>query len=111
MANYCPVSNLTFLSRVIEQAMLAQLWKVLEEKTIIPVHQSAYQKRHSAETALCKIYSDLVISTIQGQTSLLILLDLSATFDTADHGILIEELFHCGTRDSALALLKSYLED
>ena len=45
-----------------------------------------------------------------GQTSLLILLDLSAAFDTADHKILIEELFHCGIQDSALALLRSYLK-
>ena len=65
----------------------------------------------STETALCNIYNDVVISTCQGHTSFLILLDLSATFDSVDHGILIEELFQCGIWDSALALLKSYLED
>ena len=42
MANHRPVSNLTFLSKVIEWAMLNQLWKVLEENKIITVHQSAY---------------------------------------------------------------------
>ena len=75
------------------------------------MHQSSYQKLHSTETSLCKIYNDLVISTCQGKSSLLILLDRSAAFDTVDHGILIEELFQCGIRDSALALLKSYLDD
>ena len=30
MANYHPAFNLTFLSKVIEWAMLDQLWKVLE---------------------------------------------------------------------------------
>ena len=42
--------------------------------------------------------------------NLFILFDLLASFDTADHGILMEELMHCGIWDSALALLKSYLE-
>ena len=66
---------------------------------------------HSTEIALCKINNGLVINTCQGQTSLLILLGLLAAFNNADYGILIEELFQCGIRDSALALLKSYLED
>ena len=42
MTNYHPVSNLTFLSKVIEQAMLDQLWKVLEENKIISVHKPVY---------------------------------------------------------------------
>ena len=100
---------MTFPSKVIEQSMLGQLRKVLEENTIISVHQSAYRKLHSTETALCKIYNDLVISTCQGQKFLSILLDLSLAIDTGDHGILIEELFQCGSRDSALAFLKPYL--
>ena len=98
MTNYHPVSNLTFLSKVIEQVTLDQLWKILENK-IIPVHQSTYRKLQSTETALCKIYNDPVISTCKGQISLLILLDLSAAFYTVDYGILIEELFQCGIRD------------
>ena len=73
---------------------------LLEENKIILAHQSAYQKQHSTETALCKIYNDLVISTCQGQTSLLILLDPSAAFDTVDQGILIEELFQWWSRFS-----------
>ena len=91
--------------------MLDQLWKILEENKIIPVHQSAYWKLHSAETALCEIYNDFVIDTCQGQTSLLIILNLSAAFDTVDLAILMEELFQCGIWDSALALLKSCLEN
>ena len=94
MAIYCPVSN--FFPKVIEAAML---------------DQSTYRNLHSTETVLCKIYNDLVVSTFQGQIFLLILLDLSAAFDTTHHEILIEELFSCGIWDSALALPKSYLED
>ena len=69
------------------------------------INQSAHQKLHSAETVLCKIYNDLVISTCQGQTFLLILLDLSAAFDTVDHGILIEELLQCGVLRFSIGLV------
>ena len=55
MTNYRSVSNLIFLSKVTDWAMLDQLWKVLKEM-IIPVDQSAYQKLHSPETNLCQIY-------------------------------------------------------
>ena len=111
MANYRPVSNLTFLSKVIEQAMLDQLNPLFDQNGVIPVVQSAYRKFHSTESALCKIHDDLVINTCHGRTSLLVLLDLSAAFDTVDHDMLIEDLWFCGVRESALALLRSYLEN
>ena len=89
MANYCPVSNLTILSKVIEWVVLDQLYKVLEENMIILVLRSACRQLHSTKNALCKIYNDLVISARQGQSSLLIFIDMSPVFDTLDHGILI----------------------
>ena len=92
------------------QPDLDQLCKVLKENKVIPVHQTAYQKLHSTDTALYKIYNDLIISTGQDQTSLLFLLDLSAAFDIVDRRRL-GKLFYCGIRDSALAFLMSYLED
>ena len=105
------IFDIDLFSKVIEWAMLDQLWEVLEENKIIPLHQSAYGKLHSTETPLCKIYNDHVIRTSQDQTSRLIPRDLFAAFDTVDHRILIAELFQCGIRDSALALLKSNLVD
>ena len=89
--------------------MLEQLCKVLKENRIIPVHQSAYQRLHSTETAHWKNY-DCVISACQDKP-LLVLLGLPAAFDNVDHGILIEELFLCGIWDSALSLPNSCLED
>ena len=48
-------------------------------------YQSAYRKLHSTETALCKIYDDLVINTCHGKASILVHLDSSVAFDTVDH--------------------------
>ena len=111
MSNYRPVTNLSHLSKIMERAMLDQLVPYLEEVGAVPRFQSAYRQFHSTETALCKIYDDLVRNTCSGRVSLLVLLDLSAAFDTVDHQLLINDFSDCGVEGAALNLLESYLSD
>ena len=47
----------------------------------------------------------------ESKATVLVLLDLSAAFDTVDHNFLLERLKQCGISDTAQAWLKSYLED
>ena len=108
MNSFRPVSNLSFLSKIVERAMLNQL-PFLEENKIIPKNQSAYHQFHSTETALCKIHNDLVTNACSGKASLLVLLNLSAAFDTVDHDVLLTDLLSCGIREDAHSLLESYL--
>ena len=77
----------------------------------MPHCQSVYSKVHSTDTALCKIYDDLVKNTCRGKTSLLVLLDLPAAFDTVDHQLLLRDFYDCGVEGIALSLLGSYLEN
>jgi len=58
MANLRPVSNLTFMSKVIERAMARQLNGHLSAEDLLPRNQSAYRKQHSAETALIRVLTD-----------------------------------------------------
>ena len=75
-------------------------------------YQSAYKKFHSCETALLKVKDDILKAVDDKQCVLLILLDLSAAFDTIDHKTLIkilgEKIGLCGT---ALQWFQSYLSD
>ena len=110
LSNYRPVSNLPFLSKVLERIVINQLNQHCEEYNLLDPYQSAYKHKHSTETALLKIFDDLLNSMDKQQVSLLVLLDLSAAFDTVNHAILKERLHTLfGLNDSAIAWFDSYL--
>ena len=58
----------------------------------MPVNQSAYRQYHSTETALLKVQSDILSNMDNQEVVLLVMLDLSAAFDTIDHRILLDIL-------------------
>ena len=110
LSSYRPISNLSFLSKLLERVVSSQLTEHLSSAGLLPAHQSAYRKCHSTETALLKVVTDLTEAIDAGDHALLGLLDLSAAFDTVDHDVLIERLSRTyGIRSVALDWLRSYL--
>ena len=74
--------------------------------------QSAYKKLHSTETALLRVHDDILRTVDRGCIVVLLLLDLSAAFDTVDHGLLLPRLnTRFGIKGKVLAWFKSYLTD
>ena len=86
--NFRPVSNLPFISKVVEKAALQQLLVHCEKNAPLPKFQSGFRKYHSTETALLKVQNDILMSMDNKEVTLLVLLDLSAAFDTIEHSIL-----------------------
>ncbi|KAL0150403.1 hypothetical protein M9458_054220 [Cirrhinus mrigala] len=112
LANYRPISNLPFMSKILEKVISAQLCSFLQKNDIYEEFQSGFRPHHSTETALVKITNDLLLASDQGCISLLVLLDLSAAFDTIDHDILIDRLQnYAGIQGQALKWFRSYLSD
>ena len=90
--NFRPISNLQFVSKLVERAAADQLQSHLVKNNLFPTLQSAYRPNHSTETALLKIKNDILMNMDKQHATLLILLDLSAAFDTVDHQILLNRL-------------------
>ena len=88
-SSYRPVSNLTFLSKIIERLVCWQLTSYLHKHCLLSPLHSAYRQHYSNETVSLKVASDIFDSADSGQVTLLSLLDLSAAFDTVDHDILL----------------------
>ena len=72
--------------------------------------QSAYKNFHSTETALVRVQNDTLCAIDNNESVILLLLDLSAAFDTVDHSILLSRLRDCfGVNGAAVAWFESYL--
>ena len=112
LKNYRPVSNLSFLSKLIEKIVAIQFVDHLTKNGLFDPFQSAYKKFHSTETALLKVQNDILIDIDNKNVAIIVLLDLSAAFDTIDHKILLKRLReNYGIEDNALKWFKSYLRD
>ena len=108
--NYRPISNLSFLSKILEKIVAKRLNAHIEEHLLSNHVQSAYKRFHSTETALLKIHNDIICNMDNGKVIALALLDLSAAFDTLDHSTLLERLHvHFGISGTVFQWFKSYI--
>src|SRR5664279_6070545 len=64
----------------------------LDTNNLLPAYQSGFRAFHSTETAVIKVYNDIVIASDAGKLTALMMLDYAAAFDTVDHDILLDIL-------------------
>ena len=106
LKTFYPVSNLPYLSKLIEKVIAIQLVEHMRQNAIMEKVQSSYKAHHSTETALLRVYTNVMFNIDRGNGALLVLL----AFDIIDHQILFHIQEHSlGITDSTLALMKSHL--
>ena len=91
LKHFRPVSNLPFISKVLEKIVMRPHQKHLSYNSFLEVHQSAYRKDHSTETAVLSVLDCLSVKADARLVSLIALLDLSAAFDTFNHSFFLRD--------------------
>ena len=90
--NFRPISNLKALSKIIEKSVALKLNNYLMNKNLHENFQSAYKVHHSTETVMVRVQDDTLHAIDGNKAVVLLILDLSATFDTVSHEILPDRL-------------------
>ena len=100
LKNYGPVSNLSFVSKIVERTVTTRLNKYLFDNNLDEPLQSAYKTGHSTETALLRVKNDIMLAVDRRQ----------AAFDTVDHAVLLSRLESMfGVKGTVLKWFQSYL--
>ena len=110
LGTFRPVFNLSFMSKIIEKIVARQFIRYLDEFDMWPKFQSGFRAFHSTETTLPRLLSDIHMAMDRGEVTLLVLLDVSAAFDSVEHEILVNRLrISFGITGRALDWLNSFI--
>ena len=111
LSNYRPISQLSCLSKVVEELIYSRLTNYLNKNLILHHNQYGFRSGLSTSHALLDVVSTAYDNIYKMLYTLLIFIDYKKAFDTACHKILFSKLEHYGIRGPALVLISSYLND
>ena len=110
LKNYRPISNLSFLSKIVEKAAQLQLQEHFDQQSLLPKHQSAYRQHHSTKTILLNMCDNILKNMEDGKCTSIVSLDLNVAFNTVSHTALLDVLnSYFGISEHALSWIFSYL--
>ena len=110
LKNYRPVTNEVFVSKITEKVVTIRLFEHMTANSLHSKYQHGYKKFHGTETLLLKVVDDVLIGFESNSATIVLLIDLSAAFDTVDINKLLDILENdIGIKGIALAWFKSFL--
>ena len=108
--SYRPISNIEFISKIIEKVVSIRLDEHMNINDLHTPEQFAYKKRHSTEHLVLQVVDEVLVGFEKGSATIVILLDLSAAFDTVNLNklmLMLENELHI--KGTALAWFESFL--
>ena len=109
-SSYRPVSNLPFLSKLLEKCLMDRFNEHCGTNNLLTDYQSTYRKWHSCETSLLKLVNDILWAMESQCICPMMAIDNSAAFDTVDHSIFLAVLEHnFGLTGTVVSWYDSYL--
>ena len=109
--NYIPISLLSVFNRIFEKTMYRRLMAYLEINGILCDSQYGFREKHSTEHTLIDIVNQIQSHFDKGMLSCGVFIDFKKAFDTIDHCILLQKLYHYGIRGIINDWFRSYLTD
>ena len=107
--NYRPISLLSVFSKIFEKVMYDRLYNYLTTLQILYEYQFGFQKNRSTYMALISLTDRITKAMENGKYCIGIFIDFRKAFDTVDHSIILEKLYHYGIRGVAHDWFFSYL--
>jgi hypothetical protein len=100
--NYRPISNLFFMSKIIERIVASQMVEYLSTSDLLEPFQSAYKAGLLTETILTHLHDHILKSMDSKKVVILVNLDLSSAFETVNHQLLLSRLATLGISGDTL---------
>ncbi len=109
--NYCPISKLSCLAKILESLVNKQLTIFIRSHYILKSYQSGFRPKHSTITATTLVVNDIVSALDKNQHCAALFIDLSMAFDTVDYLLLLQRLSCIGFDSAACKWFANYLSE
>ena len=109
ISNYRPISILSAFSKILERLVYNRLLDFINKNNILSKNQYGFRKNISTSMALLDLVDKISTSIENNKFTIGIFIDLAKAFDTVNHNILLNKLYHYGVRGIPFDWFKSYL--
>ena len=109
--NYRPVSVLPCFSKILERIVYNRTYDFLSKNDVLYCKQYGFRTNHSTYMAVLDFVNEINKAFDNDMYTLGIFMDLSKAFDTINHDILLNKLYHYGFRGVSNAWFCNYLSN